>query len=148
MNKQMSRDIGRFLQTFLKEEGISCKDYPTIRFLRSSPPNQWDFAWSFRQLIDCHPITLAYHIEAENATVKDESGDYAVDYFAVLLHKEGDAWGDPIVQSNIEDIYPGLTEQKLLKERFERFGRKASRAILALVGVAEYPRRFEDSEAP
>lgn len=138
--KRQSRVIGAFLKNFLKDQDIRCSDYPTLSIVRTTPPGQQDLVWTFGQLAECYDITEAYHIEAENVEVKDETGTYKIDYLAIVINREGDRWGEPQVQSNIEEIYPGLDEQKLL-ERFERFGRRAGRAILVIVGVAESVKR-------
>jgi len=133
MSRPVSRDIGRFLRSFLQSEGITCGKYPTIKLL-STPAGEWNFVWNLRQLADCYDITLAYQIEAVNAEVEDETGKYKIDYFSIILRREGAAWGDPIVQTNVEE-YPAGLDEKELEERFRRFGRRAIRAILSVVGV-------------
>ena len=116
-----------------------CSGYPTLSIIRSSPPNQRDTVWSFRQLAECYGITIAYQIEAEDVEITDETGTYKIDYVSIVNWRE---WGTLQVQSNIEEIYPSLDVEKL-EERFGRFGRRACRAILAIMGVAEYVSRSQ-----
>jgi len=121
----------------LQEEGIACSGYPRLSIIRSSPLNQRDIVWSFRQLAECYDITVAYQIEAEDVEATDATGTYKIDYVSIVNWRE---WGTLQVQSNIEEIYPSLDAEKL-EERFDRFGRRACRAILAIMGVAEYVSR-------
>jgi hypothetical protein len=137
MSKQQSREIGKFLRSFLFAEGIKCADYPTLTLIRESPPGRHDFIWNLRQLAQFHKIAEAYIIEVNDLEIEDETGTYKVDYLAIVLRKEENKWMDPITLFNIEEIDPGFNEQKM-EERAKRVGQKTGSAIQAIAGIAEY----------
>jgi hypothetical protein len=124
--------MGGFLKAILHEEGIECPSYPSFSIVRNSPPGQIDTVWSIGQLVQCYAVTEAYLIEADDVMVKDETGEYGVSYFAVVLRREEKGW---IVQvfTDKEDIYPETEDQRKLMERFGRFAARAQNAILSFV---------------
>ncbi len=134
MTKPQSRAIGGFLKAILAQEGIECSDYPTLSIIRNSPQGQIDIVWSVQQLANCYALTDSYIIQAQNVQVSDQTGKYEVDYFSIVLYREDkdEPWMVNVF-TNTEDIYPNTEDQKILGERFTRFGERAKKAILAFV---------------
>ncbi len=132
MPSDKSRDIGRFLKPFLDEEGLTCSDYPTIRFSRYTVDGSRDFVWSPKQLSDCYSIAAAVQIELFDVA-ESNSSQTTIHYASIVVEKTSDGWSAPTVVSDTEDVWPDYDKQKLT-EKFQRFADKASAAIVRFLG--------------
>ncbi len=125
-----SRDMGKFLRPYLEAEGLRCSEqHPAVYLFRYSIDGSRDFVWSLRQLSDCYSLAAAFQIELFNVTDLQSTPEIEIHYASILVTKTAKGWSEPSVVSDTEDVWPSYDVEKL-RERFQRFASRASRAIL------------------